>query len=273
MEISPIQNTRALRIALENELVLAVSDLHLGISAELSKKGIEIPSRIPKTQKRLLKIIEDEKANRLFLLGDVKHNIPVTSWEEWENLPDFFSELRKRVKVEIVPGNHDGDIEGLIPRGVTLHESSGTTISDGRIGLLHGHAWPDPKLFQSEALISGHNHPAIEFKDGLETRVMEPAWIKTTLKPENLPEKFRKEVNKNELEIMIIPAFNKLVEGGAINREIPEKLLGPLFKNDAINLEDAEVHLLDGTFLGKLKNLRNISSSEGPQKNNQKLES
>lgn len=268
MEISPIHDTRALRIALEDELILVVGDLHLGISAELSERGIEIPSRIPEARERLLKIIEDEGADRLFLLGDVKHNIPVTSWEEWENLPDFFAELGKKTKVEMVPGNHDGDIEGLIPRGVTLHESSGTTIADGKISLFHGHAWPDPKLFQSELLISGHNHPAIEFKDNLESRITEPAWIKTTLKPENLPEKFQNKVEGDGPEITIIPAFSKLVGNGAINREIPEELLGPLFKNNVIDLEDAEVHLLDRTFLGKLKDLRNISSSEKSRNGN-----
>lgn len=255
MEISPIYGTRALRIASRKKRTLAVGDLHLGISAELADKGIEIPSRIPKIQKRILEVVGNEKANRVFFLGDVKHNIPVTSWQEWENLPDFFSELSKKVKVEIVPGNHDGDIEGLIPKDVTLHEAKGTTIYDGEVGLVHGHAWPDSELFGAEMIIIGHNHPVIEFKDELGARVTEPAWIRTKLKPENLPEELQKEVEKVP-EVMIVPAFSKLVGGGAINREIPERLLGPMFKSNAINLEEAEVYLLDGTFLGELKNLR-----------------
>lgn len=260
MKISPVQNARALKIDLEKEGILAVGDLHLGISAELADKGIQIPSRIPKVRRRLLKIIRDEGPDRLFFLGDVKHNIPVTSWEEWENLPDFFAELSKRVKVEIVPGNHDGDIEGLIPRDVVLHGAGGTTVGGDGVGFLHGHAWPEPELLRSEAIVMGHNHPIIEFRDELGARVREPAWVRTRLKPENLPEELREEVKGEGPEITVVPAFSKLVGGGIVNREIPEKLLGPIFKADAIDLEDAEIHLLDGTFLGKLKDLRDLAN-------------
>ncbi len=256
MKIIPIHDTPALRIVLDDEIVIAVGDLHLGLAAELAKKGIEIPNRVPEVQNRLFEIINDEGADRLFFLGDVKHNIPVTSWEEWEYLPDFFADLSKEVKVEITPGNHDGDIEGLIPRDVKLHEAKGTTIGEGKIGLLHGHAWPGEDLIRADFLVMGHNHPTIEFRDDLGGKAKESAWIKTKLKIENLPENLRKVVEGEGPEVMIVPAFSKLVGGGAFNREIPEDLLGPLFKSDAVDLDRAEVHLLDGTFLGELENLK-----------------
>lgn len=256
MEITPIHNTPALRIELDGEITIVVSDLHLGISAEFAEKGIEIPTRVPEVQNRLLKIIQNQEADRLFFLGDVKHNIPVTSWEEWEYLPDFFADLSKEVKVEITPGNHDGDIEGLIPRDVKLHDAEGTILGNGKIGLLHGHAWPSEDLLKAEVLVMGHNHPMIEFRDDLGGRAKEPAWIKTRLKLDNLPEDLREQVEGEGPEVMIVPAFSNLVGGGAFNREIPEDLLGPLFNSDAVDLEGAEVHLLDGTFLGELENLK-----------------
>lgn len=256
MNISPIPNTHALKIGLEEEKIVAISDLHLGISAELSDKGIEIPSRIPEVRKRLLKIVNEEGVDRLFLLGDVKHNIPVTSWQEWENLPGFFGRLSKKTRVEIVPGNHDGDIEGLITRDVTLHEAEGTTIGDGKVGLIHGHAWPAPKLLKADSLVMGHNHPMIEFRDELGGKAMEPAWVRTKIKPENLPENLKQEVNGPGPEVTIVPAFSKLVGGSGINRGIPEKFLGPLFKAGAIDLEEADIYLVDGTFLGKLRNFQ-----------------
>lgn len=261
MEISPIPDTRALKITLENEQILAVGDLHLGISAELAERGIKIPSQIPEIRERLSGIAESGGFDRLLFLGDVKHNIPVTSWEEWKNLPDFLSKLSEELKVEIVPGNHDGDIEGLVPRSVVLHEAGGTMVGNEKVGLLHGHAWPDPELLQAEAIIMGHNHPTIEFKDELGGRVTEPAWVRTRLKPENLPEELRKQVDGKGPEITIAPAFSKLVGGGAINRKIPEKLLGPIFKSGGMELDEAEVYLLDGTFLGKLKELRELTES------------
>lgn len=259
MRISPVEDSRALGIDLEDEKILVVGDLHLGITAELSERGIEIPSQVPKVQKKLLKLLDTQSVDRLILLGDVKHNVPITSWDEWERLPDFFSRLSREVKIEITPGNHDGDIEGLIPRNVVLHGADGTTIGDGRVGLVHGHAWPKPELFQAETLIMGHNHPMVEFRDKLGGRVTELAWVRTELKPENLPEKYRKTVKGSGPKVTIVPAFSELVGGGAINRKMPEKLLGPIFEADAIELEKAEIYLLDGTFLGNLENLREVT--------------
>ncbi len=263
MEILPIHNTRALKIELEGEKVLIVADLHIGISAELAKKGIEIPSQAKKIEKKLIRLIEKEKSDRLFLLGDIKHNIPITSWEEWSNLPGFFSKLNDKTRVEVIPGNHDGDIEGLITKNIILHGPEGTTVGNGKVGLIHGHAWPAPKLLEAEEIIMGHNHPIIEFKDNLGGRVTEPAWIRGKIIPEKFPKRFQKHLEgKRPPKITIIPAFSELVGGGAINREIPEKLLGPLFKSGAIDLEEAEVYLLDGTFLGKLKNLRGLNKTD-----------
>jgi len=207
-------------------------------------------------------LLREEKIDRLFLLGDVKHNIPVTSRQEWENLPEFLSKLEKEAEVDIIPGNHDGDIQGLIPRNVNLHEAKGTDIGDGRIGLVHGHAWPDPELFQAETIIMAHSHPTIKFRDELGGRVIEPAWIKTRLKPDNLPKEHQEQVEGKGPKITIIPAFSKLVGGGVINEKIPEELLGPLFKAEAIELEKAKIHLLDGTFLGELRDLRKLADSD-----------
>lgn len=262
MDISPVKNTRALKISLEDSEVLVVGDLHLGISAELSRKGIELPNQIREVQRRLQRIIREEEAEQLFFLGDIKHNIPITSRQEWENLPRFFSDLGEEVEIDVVVGNHDGDIQGLIPKEVGLHGSKGTTIGGGRIGLLHGHAWPAPELMRAEEIIMGHNHPIIEFRDDLGGRVKEPAWMKTRVNVENLPEELQEEVDGEGPRVTIAPAFSKLVGGEAINKKTDEKLLGPLFNADAIEIDGSEIYLLDGTFLGKLEDLRELADSE-----------
>ncbi|MBS3815036.1 MAG: metallophosphoesterase [Hadesarchaea archaeon] len=261
MTVTPIYGKRALRVESEEQRVLVIGDLHLGITAELSDKGIELPSQIPKTKERILDLVDDEKPDRLIFLGDVKHNIPVTSWGEWRDLPDFFSELSEQVPIEILPGNHDGDIKGLVPKDVIVHDAKGITINKNKVGLLHGHAWPDPKLMKTEKIITGHNHPTMEFQDKLGTRITEPAWVKTKLIPQKLPDELKNEIDGEGPELLIIPAFNKLVGGAPINRGMPEELLGPMFKSGVIQMDEAEVYLLDGTFLGKLKNLRRFGES------------
>jgi hypothetical protein len=57
---------------------------------------------------------------------------------------------------------------------------------------------------------------------------------------------------------MVMPAFGELIGGASVNRRIPEELLGPMFKAGAVALDDAEVYLLDGTFLGAVANLREL---------------
>lgn len=261
MKINPVKDTRALEINTEKEKIIAVGDLHIGISAELSEKGIEIPEQTPRIFERLSNLIEKRKPDRLLLLGDIKHNVPVTSWQEWESLPPFFSDLSQRVKVEIVPGNHDGDIEGLLSKGVILHEASGATVGDGSLGFFHGHAWPAPELMKAETIVMGHNHPQIEIRDELGARSTEPAWLRTKLMPKHLPEELKKEVEEDGPEVIVVPAFSELVGGGSINRKVPDKLLGPMFESGAVDLDGADIYLLDGTFLGKLENLRDLAES------------
>lgn len=256
MIVTPVYGTRALKIKSGKQRLLIISDLHLGLTAELAKQGIELPSQIPPTKDRILKLLKKEHPDRLILLGDVKHNIPVTSWQEWKELPDFFSELSDMVQIEILPGNHDGDIEGLVPKDVIIHDSKGILVNNDKIGLMHGHTWPNPRLLGAEIIISGHNHPTIEFKDNLGARITEPSWVKTSIDIKKIPDKIKEGKDISNLELIMVPAFNNLVGGSPINHNMPDKLIGPIFKAGAVRLNEAEIYLLDGTFLGKLKDLK-----------------
>lgn len=256
MPLSPIYNSRALRVKAGQQKILVVADLHLGITAELAKNGIKLPSQIPRTKERLLKLIREENADRLIFLGDVKHNVPITSWQEWRDLPEFFSELSEHVRVEIVPGNHDGDIEGLATQNVKLRNSRGILLADGEVGLMHGHTWPAPGLLECKTLVTGHNHPIVEFRDKLGMRITDPVWLKCEIIPEKLPKNLRAEIRHRGPEILVMPAFSELIGGAAVNRRMPEELLGPMPKSGAIELDESEAYLLDGTFLGKIKYLK-----------------
>lgn len=259
MPVSLIPDSPALLIELGSQRILSLADLHLGITAELTEKGIELPSQIPKVKKRILKLIREENPDRLIFLGDVKHNVPITSWQEWRDLPSFFSELSAHTQIEILPGNHDGDIKGLVPPEIIIHDARGITLGDDEIGLMHGHTWPNPDLLRTKTLVTAHNHPIVEFRDGLGSRITEPAWLKCKIKIGKLPKKLQGEVKGGGPEILVTPAFSELIGGAAVNREMPEELLGPMFKSGAIILDESEVYLLDGTFLGKLKNLKKFA--------------
>lgn len=257
MKAVPICGTPALLLKINGERSIVISDLHLGIEHELAERGISLPSQIPKLKARLTALIREKEATRLIILGDVKHNIPITTWHEWRELPSFFEDLAQLVKIEIVRGNHDGDLEGMVPREITIHDPHGIVLGKRkRIGLMHGHTWPAPELFRTEAIIAGHNHPAIEFRDELGGRLIEPIWLRAKLNPKKLPKKLLSSTTQKLPELIVIPAFSELVGGAAMNRSLPKELIGPIFRSGAVKLDEAEAYLLDGTFLGKIKSLR-----------------
>jgi len=239
------------------ERSLVVADLHLGIEGELASKGVSLPSQIPKVKERLLELIKRRRPDRLIFLGDVKHNVPIASWQEWRELPGFFEELAKLVRVEIIRGNHDGGLEGMVPRGVKIHGARGIVLGKRkRVGLMHGHTWPSPEVLNTKLLASAHNHPAVEFRDELGGRTIEPVWLRAKLDASKFPRRLQEQIEGEPPELLVMPAFSELVGGAAVNRGIPKELIGPMFKSGAVKLDEAEAYLLDGTFLGKVCDLR-----------------
>jgi len=244
-------------IKLGHVRMLVVSDLHLGIEHELAEKGVSLPSQIPKIKAKLIELLKKQRVAQLLILGDVKHNVPVTSWQEWRELPEFFKDLAKLAKIDIVRGNHDGYLEGMVPREVAIHDPHGMVLGKRRrIGFMHGHTWPAPELLDVELIISGHNHPAIEFRDELGGRTVEPIWLRAKLCAKKFPKKLKPFIKRGMPELLVIPAFSELVGGAAVNRKIPRELIGPMFKAGAVKLDQAEAYLLDGTFLGRISQLR-----------------
>jgi len=263
MTATPILNEPALVI--ENSIkVLVIADVHLGIEWELYHKGFSIPSQVEKRKKRMLEYIMSAKPDRIVLLGDIKHNVPRTSWQEKKEVPDFLKTLAAYVPVDIVPGNHDGDIEELVSENVSIHGVRGFVL-DG-VGYFHGHTWPDIELLSTRQVIMSHNHPTVRLKDTLGHAVSELVWIKTRFIEKAIKEYFG-DIIWSDPEVIIMPAFNELCGGIPFNESIHEDLLGPVFANHAIELEKASVFLLDGTNLGTIGNIKKLGITGGRQKN------
>lgn len=257
MVATPIRGTPALMIKSARERSLVVADLHLGIEGELASKGVSLPSQIPKVKERLLELIKRRGPDRLIFLGDVKHNVPIASWQEWRELPGFFEELTKLVRVEIIRGNHDGGLEGMVQRGIKIHGARGIVLGKRkRVGLMHGHTWPSPEVLNTKLLVVAHNHPAVEFRDELGGRTIEPVWLRVKLDTTKFPGRLQEQIGGEPPELLVMPAFSELVGGAAVNRGIPKELIGPMFKSGAVKLDEAEAYLLDGTFLGEVCDLR-----------------
>jgi metallophosphoesterase superfamily enzyme len=252
-------------LIVENTIrVLVVADIHIGIEWDLGISGIMIPSQSSQGLAKIKEYIDAATPDRVVLLGDVKHNVPRISWQEREEVPHFLESIAKRIALDIVPGNHDGDMEFLLRRilpglEVTLQPARGFVL-DG-VGYFHGHTWPDPGLLSCDYIVMAHNHPTIRFTDPLGFSSAEPAWIRTRLNLEVLEAHFKAKAGDflwSDPEVVIMPALCLLCGGVAFNESLQEDLLGPLFSSGAVDLDGAQAYLLDGTRLGKLSHLRKL---------------
>jgi len=278
--LKPISPYAALLIDDGAERTLVVSDIHLGWEASLSEEGIHVPSQTGKLLRRIERIISLEKPDRLIILGDVKHTIEKIEIEEWRDVPEFFKRLREKIPhIKVVPGNHDGNIEVLLPEGIEVAPQQGVII--GNVGLFHGHAWPDIKMMGCETLVIGHIHPTITFRDPIGFRITNQVWVKAPCDRSTLARsilkhynfRFKREDNPETIlrstlsieprvkSLLIMPSFNDFLGGRAINKSsiirdaIFKDFIGPILRSGSVILERAEIYLLDGTYIGTLDKL------------------
>lgn len=240
-------------LLIEKKKILVITDLHIGIEYELYKAGINIPSQINEMKKTIEELIGQTKAKRLVILGDIKHKVPGISYQEEREIPRFLEELSGMIRLSICRGNHDDNLNLLVPDIVELHGTTGFKIE--KYGFNHGHTYPDKQLLACDYLIMGHTHPTIQFTDKFGYRIIEPIWIKGKIDQEKIKERYR--VNKTgKLEVIIMPAFNRFLGGAPVNiKKTNDELLGPLLKNNFVDMDNVELYLLDGTYLGKLKSI------------------
>ncbi len=227
---------------------LVIADLHLGIETEYKKSGIKVPTQTEKLKSRIDSLIKQTKPKRIIFLGDIKHQVPGVSFQELREVPEFFNYFSKKIETHIVVGNHDSEIDALVD-GVKIHDTKGFKLEDAYIA--HGHANIKKDFLNCKYLIVSHTHPLIEIRDKLGYRFVERIWVKAYFDKKKIRKKFDK--TKTLPEIILMPAFNPLSGGVSLNTDKAENFLGPLTK--FINKKETEIFLLDGTFLGKLKNL------------------
>jgi putative SbcD/Mre11-related phosphoesterase len=260
---------------------LVIADPHLGWEMTLQAKGIHVPSQTPKLLKKLLALLSRYKPDALVILGDVKYTVVVTELGEWHDVPDFFTELKRHISdIRIVRGNHDANLEPLLPENIEMLPATGTIIGD--VGLFHGHKWPSPALLKCKTLVMGHLHPVVVFRDPTGFKITRQVWMKAQcntnqlsklllqkykIKIEDTPEATVKKhygFKPQTAQIFIMPSFNDFLGGRPVNEAKPRKkpgseaLIGPVLRLEAVDVGNSELYLLDGTYLGTLNQLRRL---------------
>ena len=164
---------------------LLIADPHIGWEIELQEKGIHLPSQTPKILNKLTAIITKYKPQRLVILGDVKYTVVSSELGEWHDIPDFFVKLLGYVSdIAVVRGNHDANIEPLLPENIELLPATGAVIGD--VGVFHGHKWHSPALLGCKTLVMGHLHPSVVFRDPAGFKINRQIWMRANCDAEAL---------------------------------------------------------------------------------------
>lgn len=236
------------------ERILVVADLHIGIEADLAVHGWHVPSRSGKRLERLLASIDATDPGLVVFLGDVKHNLPVTTRQEHRELPEILTAVRKIVPLRVVPGNHDTGIGRFLHDG-ELMPADGAII-DGT-GYIHGHTVPSPELF-GNLILAGHHHPLVAIHDDVGCALRAPAYLLAGLDAVQLfglkkksGEPGKKPLNVFRTRALFLPAFNECA--GFDVHSIVKHPFSPISR--AIDEKSAEVFLTDGTFVGPVTRL------------------
>jgi uncharacterized protein len=260
---------------------LLIADPHIGWEMALQQKGIHVPSQTNKLLAKLVAILAQYKSDELVILGDVKYTVVSSELGEWQDIPEFFKKLENCVgKISIVRGNHDANLEPLLPEKVELLPATGAIIGD--VGIFHGHKWPSPALLGCKTLVMGHLHPVVVFRDPTGCKMTRQVWIRATLDTEALAKTLLQKnkvkiegsvektlqkhfsVKPKSSELYIMPSVNDFLGGRPINESHPRKeigaeaLIGPVLRSEAVDVDNAELYLLDGTYLGTLNQLRRL---------------
>lgn len=237
-------------LVIENKSrILIAADTHFGAETQLAKNGLHIKSSSEERLKRLLMCIDKSGCDQLLLLGDVKHSIPLTSKQEYFEMPKIFKEIRKKIPFQILPGNHDAGIDRFLKEDELLPKDG--CVIDGT-GYLHGHTYPAKELL-GRLIVTGHVHPVICLYDDVGCSLKsQPAYVLTKIDKDSFKMKNSSDVSGTR--VLFVPAFFELA-GGIDVRELKKSGMGPLSKG--IDKDQAEVFLSDGTYINNLSSLMN----------------
>ncbi len=219
---------------------LVVTDLHIGFESSLASNDVFLGKNTSVNEiiSELYKIIDTTKPDSLILLGDIKSSIKSISKNEWNDVPLFFEKMKNKIDTTLIPGNHDSNIQKLIPDGITLVSSKGMVVDNSL--LTHGHTMPSENFAHVDRIIMGHVHPVFFQQDSVLNGHRVWVSIKT-------PKQTIFPSSSGEIEVTIIPSFNKYFY--ATHKKQYKKSISPIIEKIK-EISSAKIITLDGAMVG-----------------------
>jgi uncharacterized protein len=185
---------------------LVISDLQVGQEQQMREAGSNILFEQTMQMMGLIEtLIDQTKAKRLVIDGDLKHEFGRISYTERRDILRILSHFKARVEIIVVRGNHDKITQPLTDElGIPLIDA----WSEDGFYAIHGHELPDetdPKYKAAHTIIIGHMHPAIRIDDGVRNERYKCFLI----------DKYKKK------RLVVLPSFSTIVEGSDILKVQP----------------------------------------------------
>ena len=219
---------------------LVITDLHIGFENSMLSNEIFVgkKSTINETIGEVSDMIESENPDSVILLGDIKSSIKSISRNEWNEVPRFFREIKEKCDVILIPGNHDANIQRLVPESISMISSAG--MVEDNVLLTHGHTMPSENFSHVNKIIMGHIHPTFFHEDSIMNG--QRVWVSIkTAKEKIFPNR------AGEIEVIIIPSFNRYFY--ATHRKQYKRSISPII--DRIKpVLSARIVTLDGAIIG-----------------------
>lgn len=227
---------------------LVISDLHLGMESLMAESGTLMPKfQLKEMKAELEKLVNNAHPERLIVCGDIKHEFSGATRDERkevEALIDFLSDHLKQII--LVKGNHDNYLIYAVDKydNVLLEEQF---IIDNYCFMHGDKVDKDIDKKGVDYLIIGHEHPALTLKDKIGVREKLPCFLYGRM--------------KNNIKIVVMPAFSRFASGSHVNRINKKELLSPILK-EQVNINelaaigvDREAGLFEFPDIGKLKKI------------------
>ncbi len=220
-----------------------IADLHLGYEVLSSEHGLSIPKiQFKKSIEILNQVLKKQRADRLVIVGDLKHEFSETSYHEYKEVSNFLEYIRRLFKeIILIRGNHDTFITRITRRyDVEVYDE----LEMDDYLFIHGHR---DKSIDSikHTLILGHEHPSIALYTEIGVKEKIKCFLYNTYKGKR---------------VIVLPAFSYLAPGSDINLIPREELLSPVLRS--IDIDDMRVlgisegdRYLEFPRIGKLREL------------------
>lgn len=226
-----------LGLYLEKERLLIIADLHLGYEEMLNKQGLLIPRiNFRDIKRRLLAMLEETKAEKVVINGDLKHEFGEISRQEWREVLEMLDFIQERARnIVLIKGNHDTILGPLVKRkGLSILNE--LYVKEYSSLILHGHRLSKSNEFKrAKTLIIAHEHAAVSLRSSQRSELYK-CFLKGNFKGKNL---------------IVMPSMNAVAIGSDVLRE---KLLSPFLQQD---LGGFECWLVEDRvyYFGRLKEL------------------